>query len=49
MTADLPRVPWQEAVDLVRTRRVLVRAGWAYIPQVRNSLLQDEYWALKYK
>lgn len=27
------RVPWQEAVDLVRTRRVLVRAGWAYIPQ----------------
>ena len=27
------RVPWQEAVDLVRTRRVLVHAGWAYIPQ----------------
>ena len=37
LTADLHRVPWQEAVDLVRTRRVLVRAGWAYIPQVHNS------------
>ena len=33
------RVPWQEAVDLVRTRRVLVRAGWAYIPNLSCCLL----------
>jgi len=33
MLESFYRVPWQEAVDLVRTRRVLVRAGWAYIPQ----------------
>lgn len=29
---DIYRVPWTEAVDLVRSRRVLVRGGWAYIP-----------------
>jgi len=31
------KVPWQEAVDLVRARRVLVRHGFAYIP--REELL----------
>ena len=27
------RVPWLEAVDLVKSRRVLVRGGWAFIPE----------------
>jgi len=31
------KVPWIEAVDLVRSRRVLVRGGFAYIP--REELL----------
>jgi len=30
---DFYKVPWQEAMDLVRSRRVLVRAGFAYIPR----------------
>merc|ERR1712083_1143706 len=28
----LYKVPWTEAVDLVRARRVLVKGGMAYIP-----------------
>ena len=27
------RVPWLEAVELVKSRRVLVRGGWAFIPE----------------
>jgi len=34
---DFYRVPWIEAVDLVRARRVLVKGGFAYIP--REELL----------
>eukprot|EP00088_Acartia_fossae_P054307 TRINITY_DN6222_c0_g1_i12.p1 TRINITY_DN6222_c0_g1~~TRINITY_DN6222_c0_g1_i12.p1 ORF type:complete len:579 (+),score=140.39 TRINITY_DN6222_c0_g1_i12:186-1739(+) len=30
---DFYKVPWLEAMDLVRGRRVLVRAGYAYIPR----------------
>merc|ERR1719193_1338136 len=30
---DFYKVPWLEAMDLVRVRRVLVRAGFAYIPR----------------
>jgi len=30
---DFYKVPWLEAMDLVRSRRVLVRAGFAYIPR----------------
>jgi len=30
---DFYKVPWLEAMDLVRARRVLVRAGAAYIPR----------------
>jgi len=30
---DFYKVPWMEAMDLVRARRVLVRGGFAYIPR----------------
>ena len=31
---DFYKVPWLEAMDLVRARRVLVRGGFAYIPRI---------------
>ena len=30
---DFYKVPWLEAMDLVRARRVLVRGGYAFIPR----------------
>lgn len=32
MSTGLSKVPFQDALDLVRTRKVYLKAGYAYIP-----------------